>query len=126
MSFINHELQGCGYPVYEWDRVIDTLEIARQKFPHSKVNLDALCKRFGVDNTSRTLHGALLDAQLLAEVYLELLGGQEPSMQLGENAHRDSIAAKTVSVLFNHSRGNLDLPEIFRFLPKIWLHMKIL
>lgn len=98
MSFINHELQGCGYPVYEWDRVIDTLEIARQKFPHSKVNLDALCKRFGVDNTSRTLHGALLDAQLLAEVYLELLGGQEPSMQLGENAHRDSAVAKTVSV----------------------------
>lgn len=97
MSFINHELQGCGYPVYEWDRVIDTLEIARQKFPHSKVNLDALCKRFGVDNTSRTLHGALLDAQLLAEVYLELLGGQEPSMQLGENAHRDSAVAKTVS-----------------------------
>ena len=75
----------------------DTLEIARQKFPHSKVNLDALCKRFGVDNTSRTLHGALLDAQLLAEVYLELLGGQEPSMQLGENAHRDSAVAKTVS-----------------------------
>lgn len=98
MSFINHELQGCGYPVYEWDRVIDTLEIARQKFPHSKVNLDALCKRFGVDNTSRTLHGALLDAQLLAEVYLELLGGQEPSMQLGEDAHRDSAVAKTVSV----------------------------
>ena len=98
ISFINHELQGCGYPVYEWDRVIDTLEIARQKFPHSKVNLDALCKRFGVDNTSRTLHGALLDAQLLAEVYLELLGGQEPSMQLGENAHRDSAVAKTVSV----------------------------
>ena len=97
MSFINHELQGCGYPVYEWDRVIDTLEIARQKFPHSKVNLDALCKRFGVDNTSRTLHGALLDAQLLAEVYLELLGGQEPSMQLGENAHHDSAVAKTVS-----------------------------
>ena len=76
MSFINHELQGCGYPVYEWDRVIDTLDIARQNFPHS----------------------ALLDAQLLAEVYLELLGGQEPSMQLGENAHRDSAVAKTVSV----------------------------
>ena len=97
ISFINYELQGCGYPGYEWDRVIDTLEIARQKFPHSKVNLDALCKRFGVDNTSRTLHGALLDAQLLAEVYLELLGGQEPSMQLGEGAHRDSVVNKVVS-----------------------------
>ena len=97
ISFINYELQGCGYPGYEWDRVIDTLEIARQKFPHSKVNLDALCKRFGVDNTSRTLHGALLDAQLLAEVYLELLGGQEPSMQLGEDAHRDSVVNKVVS-----------------------------
>ena len=96
MSFINHELQGCGYPEYEWDRVVDTLEIARQKFPHSKVNLDALCKRFGVDNTSRTLHGALLDAQLLAEVYLELLGGQEPSMQLGE-VHQDSASNKIVA-----------------------------
>ena len=112
ISFINYELQGCGYPGYEWDRVIDTLEIARQKFPHSKVNLDALCKRFGVDNTSRTLHGALLDAQLLAEVYLELLGGQEPSMQLGEDAHRDSVVNKVVSAqsLKRQFRSARDFP----------------
>lgn len=82
IKFINYQLGALSYPTYPWERVVDTLEIARKKFPGSRVNLDALCKRFGVDNTSRTLHGALLDAQLLAEVYLELLGGQEPSMSL--------------------------------------------
>ena len=96
MKFINFELKGLGYEEYPWERVVDTLEIARKKFPGSRVNLDALCKRFGVDNTSRTLHGALLDAQLLAEVYLELLGGQEPSMQLGE-VHQDSASNKIVA-----------------------------
>ncbi len=60
--------------------MVDTLEIARNLFPGSRVNLDALCRRYGIDNSERTLHGALLDADLLAKVYLELLGGQEPSM----------------------------------------------
>ncbi len=82
MKFINYELQKLGYEEYKWDRVVDTLEIAKNKFPGQRNNLDALCKRFGVDNSSRTFHGALLDAQLLAEVYLELLGGAEPTMDL--------------------------------------------
>ena len=81
MKFINHELQMCGYPTYEWDRVVDTLAIARSEFPRMRNNLDALCKRFNIDNSARTFHGALLDAQLLAEVYLQLLGGDEPSMK---------------------------------------------
>ena len=81
MKFINHELQMCGYPTYEWDRVVDTLAIARNEFPHMRNNLDALCKRFNIDNSARTFHGALLDAQLLSEVYLQLLGGDEPSMK---------------------------------------------
>ena len=82
MKFINYELNKLGYQGYEWNRVIDTLEIAKNKFPGQRNNLDVLCKRFGIDNSARTFHGALLDAQLLAEVYLELLGGSEPTMDL--------------------------------------------
>ncbi len=98
MKFVNYELKGLGYDELSWDRVIDTLEIARKLFPGSRVNLDALCRRFGVDNTSRTLHGALLDAQLLAEVYLELLGGQEPSM-LMEGKHAAMEQNKAVETV---------------------------
>ena len=83
IKFINYELKHLGYPGYGWDRVVDTLEIAKVKFPGQRNNLDILCKRFGIDNSVRTFHGALLDAQLLAEVYLELLGGAEPSMEFG-------------------------------------------
>ena len=85
MKFINYELQKLGYSEYEWGRVIDTLEIAKNKFPGQRNNLDALCKRFNIDNSARTFHGALLDAQLLAEVYLELLGGAEPTMDLSSS-----------------------------------------
>ena len=88
MKFINYELQRLGFEEYKWDRVIDTLEIAKNKFPGQRNNLDALCKRFGVDNSSRTFHGALLDAQLLAEVYLELLGGAEPTMDLSASLNK--------------------------------------
>ncbi len=82
MKFINFELKHLGYAGYEWSRVVDTLEIAKSKFPGQRNNLDVLCRRFGIDNSARTFHGALLDAQLLAEVYLELLGGAEPTMDL--------------------------------------------
>ena len=77
MRFINWELEQVGHPVIGSKRVIDTLAIARGKFPGSPANLDALCRRFGIDNTERTYHGALLDSELLAEVYLELLGGRQ-------------------------------------------------
>lgn len=80
MHFLNWELKIAGYPVMPKDRAVDTLLMARQKFPGSPATLDALCKRFGVDNSNRTLHGALLDAQLLAEVYLELLGGRQTGL----------------------------------------------
>ncbi len=82
INFLNYELKAINKPQLSWDRVVDTLEIARNMFPGSRVNLDALCKRFGVDNSDRTKHGALLDADLLAKVYLEMLGGQEPTMEL--------------------------------------------
>ena len=80
INFINMELKKCGLPTYDWDRVVDTLAIARKEFPGAHNKLDDLCRRFGIDNSSRTLHGALLDSQLLAEVYLQLLGGDEPSI----------------------------------------------
>ena len=78
INFVNYELKQLGKPTLAWDRVVDTLEIARSMFPGARNNLDALCKRFGVDNSSRTNHGALLDAELLTKVYLELMGGEEP------------------------------------------------
>jgi DNA polymerase-3 subunit epsilon len=62
---------------------VDTLMIARKRFPGAPASLDALCRRFAIDNSARTLHGALLDAQILAEVYLELIGGRQPGFMLG-------------------------------------------
>jgi DNA polymerase-3 subunit epsilon len=82
MKFINAELSWVGRPPIPVDQAIDTLAIARKKFPGSPASLDALCRRFGIDNASRTLHGALLDSQILAEVYLELIGGRQPGLVL--------------------------------------------
>lgn len=84
MKFINYELKQVGHPPIPWNRVIDTLGMARKKFPGSPANLDALCRRFNIDNTSRTFHGALLDSELLAEVYLELLGGRQHGLALDD------------------------------------------
>lgn len=82
MKFLNAELKWLGRPGLPWDRAIDTLEIARKKFPGSPASLDALCRRYGIDNSARTLHGALLDSEILAEVYLELIGGRQPDLVL--------------------------------------------
>lgn len=82
MSFINAELLGVGRRPLPRDRAVDTLLMARRKFPGSPASLDALCKRFGVDNSGRSFHGALLDAELLADVYLELMGGRQVGLAL--------------------------------------------
>lgn len=82
MKFINAELGWIGHSPLPASRAIDTLAIARRKFPGSPASLDALCRRFGIDSSSRTLHGALLDSQILAEVYLELIGGRQPDFGL--------------------------------------------
>ncbi|MBB05261.1 DNA polymerase III subunit epsilon [Pseudooceanicola sp.] len=82
MKFLNAELGWLNLPKLPWEQAIDTLAIARQKFPGASASLDALCRRFGVDNSSRTLHGALLDSEILAEVYLELIGGRQPDFGL--------------------------------------------
>ena len=84
MKFLNAELGWMNLPRIPGDRAIDTLAIARGKFPGSPASLDALCRRFGIDNSSRTLHGALLDSEILAEVYLELIGGRQPDFGLAE------------------------------------------
>lgn len=85
MRFLRAEAKRMGMPPLPFDRAIDTLAIARKKYPGAPNSLDALCKRFGVDNSSRQFHGALLDAQLLAEVYLELCGGAQPGLILEKN-----------------------------------------
>ncbi len=83
MKFLNAELKWLGKPPIPWERAIDTLDMARKKFPGSPASLDALCRRYGIDNSARTLHGALLDSEILAEVYLELIGGRQPDLVLG-------------------------------------------
>tara|TARA_R110002124_G_scaffold26566_9_gene95578 strand:- start:205 stop:888 length:684 start_codon:yes stop_codon:yes gene_type:complete len=82
MGFINHELKMTGRPVIEMARAVDTLLIARKRFPGAANSLDGLCRRFGIDNSNRIKHGALLDAELLADVYLELMGGRQPGLVL--------------------------------------------
>jgi DNA polymerase-3 subunit epsilon len=82
MRFLNAELDWAGLPRLGDDRAIDTLMIARRRFPGSPASLDALCRRFAIDNSNRTLHGALLDSEILAEVYLELTGGRQKGLEL--------------------------------------------
>lgn len=84
MKFLNFELARAGLAQLPMTRAIDTLTIARQKFPGSPASLDALCRRFGVDNSAREKHGALLDSEILAEVYLELIGGRQPDLVLSQ------------------------------------------
>jgi DNA polymerase III subunit epsilon len=82
MAFINAELARIGKPPVPSSQVIDTLALARTKHPMGPNSLDALCKRYGIDNSARVKHGALLDSELLAEVYLELIGGRQRSFGL--------------------------------------------
>ncbi|MDO5657300.1 MAG: DNA polymerase III subunit epsilon [Paracoccus sp. (in: a-proteobacteria)] len=82
IGFLDAELTRAGLPAIGMGRALDTLMIARTRFPGAQNTLDALCRRFGIDNSNRTLHGALLDSELLAEVYLELVGGRQPDLVL--------------------------------------------
>jgi DNA polymerase-3 subunit epsilon len=90
-NFIDHEFGRCGRALFPEDRWIDTLKLAQTRFPGMANSLDALCKRFKVSLVERTLHGALIDARLLAEVYLELKGGKERRLDL--SASRATVAA---------------------------------
>jgi DNA polymerase III subunit epsilon len=96
MKFLNAELERVGLPTLPFARATDTLMIARARFPGSPASLDALCRRFGVDNSMREKHGALLDSEILAEVYLELIGGRQPDLVLGgagPSQSRDGLEA---------------------------------
>lgn len=94
IKFINYELELCGHKKLK-NEVIDSLMLAKSKFPGQKNNLDALCKRYNIDNSSRTFHGALLDAELLADVYVELNGGAQKSFIEERN---DSIKLNNVNI----------------------------
>ena len=89
MKFLNAELLKAGGRLYPLDQAIDTLMIARKKFPGAQNSLDALCRRFSINNSIREKHGALLDSELLSDVYLELIGGRQPDLIL-ENKPKDS------------------------------------
>ncbi len=93
MGFINNELNLIDRPTIAMDRAIDTVQIARRKYPGSPVSLDALCRRYNIDLSERTKHGALLDAELLADVYLELLGGRQAKMALNVTTQEQKQSA---------------------------------
>jgi DNA polymerase III subunit epsilon len=95
MKFLNHELGVVGLPKLPSTQALDTLAIARQKFPGSPASLDALCRRFGVDNSNREKHGALLDSEILAEVYLELIGGRQPDFALSLDRQNSASGVQT-------------------------------
>jgi DNA polymerase III subunit epsilon len=81
-GFVNSELEMCGMEPLSRERMIDTVALARVRHPGAKLSLDALCSRYGIDRSHRTLHGALLDAELLAQVYVELTGGRQIGLSL--------------------------------------------
>lgn len=95
MGFVNAELKRVNMNPFPWTTVIDTLALARHKHPMGPNSLDALCKRYNIDNSHRTKHGALLDAELLADVYIELLGGKQASLLLDANAAKPGESSQT-------------------------------
>jgi DNA polymerase III subunit epsilon len=97
MKFLNAEFRRAGYPTLPWSRALDTLALAREKFPGAPASLDALCRRFGIDNSNRQLHGALLDSELLAEVYLELIGGRQPDLVLDQPGRGTTTGPQSTS-----------------------------
>ncbi|QDZ12176.1 DNA polymerase III subunit epsilon [Devosia ginsengisoli] len=100
MGFLNAELERAGQRPLGND-VLDTVMLAREKHPGARVSLDALCKHYGIDNSRRTLHGALLDSEILAEVYLELIGGKQVSLALVAESRvsgADAIATRAIAL----------------------------
>jgi len=97
-GFINMELGLCRRALMEEHRFLDTLVLARRRHPNGPNSLDALCARYGIDNSARTKHGALLDAEILAEVYIELLGGRQATLALGSLGRLVSAAVEAIRV----------------------------
>ena len=101
IKFINAELKSIDEEEITFDRATDTLAIARKKFPGSPASLDSLCRRFKIDNSARVVHGALLDSQILAEVYLELVGGKQPDFAL----NIANVSNENNNSIFNEKRA---------------------
>ena len=111
MGFINYELQNIPKPTIPKSQVFCTLVEARKRFAGSPNNLDALCKRFNIDNSKRTKHGALLDAELLADVYIELMGGNQHALSFdAQNAARAAEAAKQSAGTAKQTRAARPFP----------------
>lgn len=102
LKFINFELNALGLPIYPVSQTIDTVLLARKMFPGSPANLDALCRRFNIDLSMRTKHGALLDAELLSDVYLELRGGRQSNLELSPQSstsnHLEIVESKKIEI----------------------------
>lgn len=112
INFLNSEFSRLNKAKISQERVIDTLKIAREKYPGARNSLDALCKRFFVDNSNRKLHGALLDSELLAEVYLELIGGKEPDLALTDEARIHKLPEKVSIIKGSIKRENELKPRL--------------
>ena len=111
IGFLNAELGRVGYPALPMDRAVDTVKIARRRFPGAQASLDALCRRYGIDLSDRSLHGALLDANLLAKVYLELRGGSQPNLVLGTETTQDETGPLAVPDTVRPPRPHGPSPE---------------
>ncbi len=111
IKFLNMELKRCNKPLLSQNRVVDTLLIARQKFPGARVNLDVLCKRFNVDASKRTVHGALLDSELLSEVYLELITDRELVFSTTNQRHNLMTSTPEKIEKVNFISRTWNLPE---------------
>src|SRR5436190_2796488 len=98
LSFLNAELERCAKQSVARDRLVDTLMLARRRHPAGPNRLDDLCTRYGVDNSRRTKHGALLDAEILAEVYIELIGARQAELGLEEARAGGTVAARVSAI----------------------------
>ena len=103
-GFLSWELGACGRPIVDMGRMVDTLQIARKIHPGAKHSLDALCSRYGIDRSHRVKHGALLDAQLLAQLYVELTGGRQIGLSIGEAVVEEVVVVATPRAVVAASR----------------------
>lgn len=108
MGFINSELTKCNKMELNENVIIDTLKLAKQKFPNQSVSLDALCRKFGIDINDRKIHGALKDAKLLSSVYLELIGGRQSRLEFG---NKDEL------LIDIHKSNGVDIHEYYKNMP---------
>ena len=127
-GFLNWELNACGRPPVDLGRMIDTLVLARKAHPGAKHSLDALCTRYGIDRSHRVKHGALLDAQLTAQVYVELTGGRQIGLSIGEVVVEQTVivagptlvaAARTIRAIRPHHASKEELERHTAFIEKL-------